>query len=941
MSTDRQTSRPSEAKLATPSVAPAVVRPETLARFRHAVQGRLTLVCAPAGYGKSTVTAAAVEALSLTAAWYKLDVLDHDPATFLGGITHALRRQAPALGEALLERLRTTTQVPFPVEEIAAALVAECEEHVSSAMHLVLDDLHEAAGSAGVRRALDYLLGNLPGRVHLVVLSRYEPAISMSRMKVDGTVEVIGVDDLRFDAAQAGAVLGQRHRQPTPHGQLEKLVRLTEGWPASIVLAGQAIEWLDIESLEAALNDPRLRVDVYSYLAEQVFLREPEASRRFLLRTCCLDFLTAELADPLVGIDNSGRFLDHLAANRVFTFIDASAGAYRYHNLFRDFLTHRFVQDHGITSFRELQNQTAAVLEKAGHIGRAVELLLSANEPVDALAAIARGGETLLERCETDRLESWLERLQPGPAAGHPWARLTASQILARSGDYDRALEEIDRALRLFESADDGWGVYHALSLKESALYWRGCPEQAAAVCRQALGRASQEAQRVHTLLSLASAMLSMRNWQEADDALEAARELAGHTSAAELARAQGLRGYRLYFTGHFREAKEVLAPGPWQDKGLHSSAFPISIAAGLGLTELHLGNYCEAGQLFEQSLESAERMGLASVAEMILDSVGLLKGSQGQTEEGLEAVRTAMRGAASASDPVHAALVLSHEASILRRSGHLEMAVERHLESAEMVSPSRDAYAALNCRANAIFAECLLDSNSPAAFDEIASLAFAHDLQFVGLKAKLYAGIAADEMGDRARAQRILSECVPRQLAFGHRHILNQELCLRPELTSALLLSVVAPDTVPELMDALARHWRFSDVVRALAAEAPHLAPAAIVAATRHSSDEDLRQAIDAVRGLHSGKLSDAVDSAYRERELPGAELHHPLADLTRREKQVLALMADGKRNDEMARELFISLPTVKTHVYHIYTKLGVANRIKAVRLYNDSVGT
>ncbi len=375
MSTDRQTSRPSEAKLATPSVASAVVRPETLARFRHAVQGRLTLVCAPAGYGKSTVAAAAAEALSLTAAWYKLDVLDHDPATFLGGMTHALRRQVPGLGEALLERLRTTTQVPFPVEEIAAALVAECEEHVSGAIHLILDDLHEAAGSAGVRRALDHLLGNLPDRVHVVVLSRYEPAISMSRMKVDGTVEIIGVDDLRFDAPQAGAVLAQRHLPPTPHGQLERLVRLTEGWPASIVLAGQAIEWLDLGSLEAALNDPRLRVDVYSYLAEQVYAREPEASRRFLLRTCCLDFLTAELADPLVGIDNSGRFLDHLAANRVFTFIEANAGAYRYHNLFRDFLTHRFVQDHGITSFRELQSQTAAVLENAGQIERAMELL--------------------------------------------------------------------------------------------------------------------------------------------------------------------------------------------------------------------------------------------------------------------------------------------------------------------------------------------------------------------------------------------------------------------------------------------------------------------------------------------------------------------------------------------------------------------------------------
>ncbi len=642
-----------------------------------------------------------------------------------------------------------------------------------------------------------------------------------------------------------------------------------------------------------------------------------------------------------MGIDNSGRFLDHLAANRVFTFVDASAGAYRYHNLFREFLTHRFVQDHGITSFRELQSQTAAVLEKAGHIERAVELLLSANEPADALAAIARGGETVLERCETDRLESWLERLQPGPAAGHPWARLTASQLLARSGNYDRALDEIERALTAFENTDDGWGIYHALSLKESALYWQGSPEQAAAVCREALKLTFQEAQRVHTLLSLASAMLSMRSWQEADVALEAARELAVHSSAAELARAQGLSGYRLYFTGHFHEAKEVLAPGPWQDKGLHSNAFPISLAAALGMTELGLGNYGEAGALLERALESARQRGLASAAEMVLDSLGLLKGSQGHMEEGLEALRLATRGVASASDPVHAALVLSHEASILRRFGNLEMALERHLESAAMVSPSRDAYTALNCRANADFTECLLDLNSPAALDEIASLAFAHDLQFVGLKANLYAGVAADELGDRARAQRILSESVPRQLAFGHRHILNQELCVRPELAAALLISATRPVRARDLMDALARHWRFSDVVRALAAEAPHLAPAAIQAATRHSSEEDLRQSINAVRGLHSGKLSDAVDSAYRERALSGMELHDQLADLTRREKQVLALMADGKRNDEMASELFVSLPTVKTHVNHIFTKLGVANRVQAVRLYNDSVRT
>jgi len=207
-------------------------------------------------------------------------------------------------------------------------------------------------------------------------------------------------------------------------------------------------------------------------------------------------------------------------------------------------------------------------------------------------------------------------------------------------------------------------------------------------------------------------------------------------------------------------------------------------------------------------------------------------------------------------------------------------------------------------------------------------------------LKAQLFCAISDHVRGATDSAIRRLGQCVSEQLRLGHVHLLAQELSSRPVIASGVAGRCVQANEVDRLLDALARHWRFSDVVRVLAAEASHLAPAAIGAATRHSSDEDLRRAIDAVRGLHSGKLSDAVESAYRERALSGAELLGPLADLTRREKQVLALMADGKRNDEMASELFISLPTVKTHVNHIYTKLGVANRIKAVRVYNDSVG-
>ncbi len=244
--------------------------------------------------------------------------------------------------------------------------------------------------------------------------------------------------------------------------------------------------------------------------------------------------------------------------------------------------------------------------------------------------------------------------------------------MLARSGDYDRALEEIEQALRVFENADDGWGVYHALSLKESALYWQGSPEKAAAVCGEALERAPQEAAAPHTLLSLASRCCTCAEWQEADVALDAARETRRHASAAELARAQGLRGYRLYFTGHFREAEETLAPGPWQDERSALERIPYLASPPLPRHDRNWGWATTARPMAFSNGRSSmlgER-GLASAAEMVLDNMGLLEGSSRQTDEGLEALRDwPHAGLRLLSDPVHAAMALSHEATILRRA--------------------------------------------------------------------------------------------------------------------------------------------------------------------------------------------------------------------------------------------------------------------------------
>ena len=464
-----------EAKYLRPRLDHVSVRPDARSAFAAAFDHRLTVVCAPAGYGKTTTTAAALERCGRPAVWYKLDILDHDPITFLAAMTRAVRRLHPRFGSALLRELEAGPVLDVPPQVLAAQFCSECDRLVRTHGHVVLDDYHETMDAAGMNEVLGYLLENCPETIHFVVLTRYEPAFRLEKLRLGGEVARIPRDLLLFDAAQVAEVLslrsGRRHDQEFVH----RLLALTEGWPASVVLAGMALEWLDPASLEDALADPRLRMDVFSYLAEQVFQRQTEAVQAFLLRTCCVDALSAELAERLTGSGSASRHLHFLARNQVFTFDAGRKGTYRYHNLLRDFLRQRFVQDEGEQAFRTLQLETASALEAYG------------------------------DSAERHRASSRRQRARTGPrrdrprrrdGAGAPPVRATPDlggqtgvgrgsradrgrlsspgcSTRARAGSRPRSRRCVSRPRRLQREGDRD-GLYQVLSITEWAEFWSG-----------------------------------------------------------------------------------------------------------------------------------------------------------------------------------------------------------------------------------------------------------------------------------------------------------------------------------------------------------------------------------------------------------------------------------------------------------------------------------
>lgn len=928
---------PVAAKLARPTGAGAVLRDETLDAFERALRRRLTVVTAPAGYGKTTCAAAAMETLGVDGIWYKLDLLDQDPVVFLASLTEALHRRLPAFGEAIRERLRSAASEPFPVAHLQVMFVRECEELLTGDVHIVLDDYHEASGSAATNRALDYLLTNLPPVVRLVVISRYDPVLNISKIRLDDEMAVLDADVLRFDVDQATQVLAARTGGVLPRRHAERLVEVTEGWPASIVLAGLARDWLDLDSIESALSSPRLRQDVYSYLAEQVYRRENRAVRRFLRRTCCLETITVELGDRLARTASARTILRHLAANRVFTFADGAGGPYRYHNLFREFLRQKVVQDDGEAAFRQLHADTAAALEEAGQIEMAVELYLAANEPGDALAAVARAGEALLDSLPSDRLASWLDRLPPALRAGGPWPCLLEAQLDCRGGDYDAALQRIGEALRLLEDAGTERELYEALSMRECALFWRGDTAQALDVCREALRHAETDRQRVHTLLSLGSAALDMRRWDDADEAFAAAEALLPQAPAAEQTRARALRAHAAYYRGDLRAARTAL---PQSDAEAVPAAVLSTLLNTQGLVSLGLADYEGALRLFERGRALCERCGYTLSEDMIRDNIGLLLGALGRVDEGLATVRRVMDGTAFAAEPTHAACALSHEATILRRAGRLEEALPPCRAAAARVPPERDAYVALNARANLEFLRSLLGDDRSAALLACADEAEAGGLAFVAMKALLYAAVVALGRGQARRGAALLERCLPRQLALGHLHLLAQELSPRPVCATTALRVAAARGLAGQLMEVLAVHRAFAGVVAAVADEQPDLVPVAVEAARTHATDEVLAGVLRAVGGPRSREAAAAIAAAVAQRPVAARPRETRLSCLTARELQVLGLMSEGRRNPEIAASLFLSLPTVKTHVNHIFTKLGVTTRVQAILAYSAAQG-
>ena len=385
-----------------------VSRPRLNDRLSRGTESALTLVSAPAGFGKTTLLAewlADARAKGRSAAWLSLDQRDNDPVLFCTYLVAALRSVEPAVGDDALSLL----QSPQPVIEAVLGTVLNDLSAISNDVVIVLDDYHLIEARA-VHDGMAFLLERLPAQLHLVLATRADPPLQLARSRGRGELLEIRATDLRFTTDEAAAYLNVVTGITLTAQDVAALERRTEGWITAIQLAALSMQGRDdIPGFIASFaGDDRYIVD---YLVEEVLQRQPADRRSFLLETSILSRLNGPLCEAVTGRGGGGATLEALEHGNLFLFpLDDRRQWYRYHHLFADVLQARLL-DEQPDDLAELHRRASDWCEQNGERSEAIRHAM-AGKQFDRAAELVELAMPALRQARHDAtLHDWLQAL--------------------------------------------------------------------------------------------------------------------------------------------------------------------------------------------------------------------------------------------------------------------------------------------------------------------------------------------------------------------------------------------------------------------------------------------------------------------------------------------------------------------------------------------------
>jgi len=875
----------------------AVARPRLVGRVGRAA--RLTLVSAPAGFGKTTLlTEWLAQAPGGPAvAWVSLDERDNDPGTFWTYVVTAVQDATGGVGADALDVLRSPQP---PVEAALVSLVNELHARPGEVV-LVLDDYH-LVESGEIHDGMAFLLDHLPDHLHLLLATRADPPLPLARLRARGELVEIRAGDLRFTREEAAEYLAGPMGLTLSGDDVVRLAERTEGWAAALQLAGLSLQDRDDPSAVVArfAGDDRFVVD---YLAEEVLARLPADVREFLLRTSVLERFTGPLCDAVTGQAGGAARLVALERSNLFLVpLDDRRQWYRYHHLFADVLrAHLLDQQPGEVA--GLHRRASAWFQEHGDPAAAIRHALAGDDH-DRAAELIELTMPLIRRERREvELARWVREVPDEVVRRRPVLAVAFVGALAQVSDFatvDKRLSDVERSLRpdggpwperpppgLVVVDEDGYRALPAsVDMYRAALALaRGELDATVAHARAALSLAPPGDGLVR---DAAGALGGLASWATGD---LAGAHAAYTESVAGLARA-GLVADVLGCSitlGDLRITQGRLGDALTTYQRALDLAAGESAAPLRGTADMHVGI---AGVL-------VERDDLAAAAEHVAVSrrLGEHKGlPQNPYRERLVLARLR-----EADGDLDAALALLDEADRVYNGDY-----------SPNVRPVAAVRARLRVRRQELgHADAWVRERQLSAGDELTYL---REYEHVTLARLLLARGAVGAVRDLDDASGLLDRLLAAAEDGGRDGTVIEVLLLQA------LAGQAAGDPAAAL-GALSRAVALAEpegYVRLVADEGPPMA------ALLRLLDRDGRAPRGYVRRLL------AATAARPDSSPSGQPLVDPLSD---RELDVLRLLAGDLDGPDIARELTVSLNTLRTHTRRIYAKLGVTSRRAAVK--------
>lgn len=875
---------------------------------------------APAGFGKTTVLSDWLASLaqrqpSPRVGWLSLDEGDNDLARLMTHLVASLERVGLGVDTAVLEALHTSSAAALT--GLVNAVTRARASAAGTEWVVVLDDYH-VIGAPEVHEALAFLLEHLPPHLHVVMATRSDPPLPLARLRSRGQLTEVRAAELRFTASEAQEFLTRTMGLDLAVADVDALEERTEGWIAGLQLAALSLRGIPehdevVTFIEAFTGSNRFVID---YLADEVLARQSTRVRAFLLETAVLDRLTGPLCDAVTGGVDGARMLEQLERGNLFLVpLDAERSWYRYHHLFADVLRAR-LRTEAPDQVPSLHRRASDWFAAQGLVEDAVRHALAASD-FDRAAHLMEVALPELRRTRQDSLLlAWVRSLPESVVRRSPVLSILAAWSLIMSGDLDAGERRLD----------DAEAALAAGTLdQELAAAWADTEDLRTAPATVAVYRASLAQAR-------GDVAGTVRHARRAVD-------LAGPTDHFIRGAAGGFLGLAAWAAGDVGEALSTFAEGV---RSLHAAGNLVDeLDSGVVFADMWVasGRPSRARRLCEQALQTATEGGhpyLRATADLHVALAELDR----EADE-----------LASAEGHLETARILRERTSITENRHRWFVAMS------QVRAAGGDFAAALDLldEADALYRHGFYPDLRPIAAMKARIEIAAGDLSSAARWAE-GRGVGVGDDADYLREYEHLT--LARLLLAQHRVEGHSE----PRVEAPLAAVLGLLDRLQAAATDAAREGSVLEirVLQALGHHADGNLPAALAAlgqalGTAPEPDSYVRRYLDEGAPMEAllneaARSTDPIAGAEREeavrkrvrrllRRFPAARTtataestQAPVYSLSHRELDVLRLLDSELTGPEIARELYITLNTLRTHTKHIFTKLDASTRAGAV---------